>query len=416
MAENKSILITGAGIIGIASAYYLQRAGYRVTLVDRGKPAAACSHGNCGYVCPSHVLPLTEPSALPMALRSFFRPKAPFRVKFRWSPALWKWMVQFALRCHEKQMLAAGQHLKAILDSSMSEYQRLVREENLSCEWTTTGLLYVLRSPAALEAFGKSDAFLSQHFGVAARRIEGRELPDFDPAIQPGLAGAYLYEEDCSVRPDRLASSWVEILKQQGVQVLENHEVRQVSRNGGRILGVETSQGALTADHYLFSVGSWSRFLEKELDCSLPVEPGKGYSVTMKSGPGVPRHSMLFPERKVGVTPFQDGWRLGSMMEFVGHDTSIPDWRILQLKQAAVDYLVQPETGDELERWYGWRPMTWDSLPILGRLPRLENGWVATGHNMLGVSLASGTGRLMAEMIAGEKPHLDVSAFSPSRF
>lgn len=129
-----------------------------------------------------------------------------------------------------------------------------------------------------------------------------------------------------------------------------------------------------------------------------------------------PQYPMLFPQHRVGVTPFEGAYRLGSMMEFVGFDTSIPEARIQQLRYSAEPYLIEPHTEKVIETWYGWRPMTWDSLPVIGRSPTLENTFFATGHNMLGLSLAPATGRLLSELVQGVTPHLDTRAFSPSRF
>ena len=129
-----------------------------------------------------------------------------------------------------------------------------------------------------------------------------------------------------------------------------------------------------------------------------------------------PRYPILFPEHKVGVSPFDGGYRLGSMMEFSGYDTSIPKHRIEQLRDSAKPYLVAPVSGTAQETWFGWRPMTWDSLPIIGPVPRLANVLLATGHNMLGLSLAPTTGRLIAEMVAGRETHIDATPFSPDRF
>jgi D-amino-acid dehydrogenase len=172
----------------------------------------------------------------------------------------------------------------------------------------------------------------------------------------------------------------------------------------------------MSADHYVFATGAWSSQLSAELVCKIPVEPGKGYSVTM-SRPGIsPRHPMLFPEHRVGVTPFDDSYRLGSMMEFSGFDSSIPPHRIQQLQDSAVPYLVEPAGEIIQETWYGWRPMTWDSLPIIGRVPALDNALLATGHNMLGLTLAPATGKLIAELIDEREPHIAIEAFSPSRF
>ena len=418
MIQHKptSVIVIGGGIIGLATSHYLRRAGFDVTVVEKGDFAAACSGGNCGYICPSHVLPLTEPGAIRIAIKSMLQPNAPFRVKPRADPALMKWMLQFARRCTHKQMLAAGVHLKAILDSSMDEYRKLMDAESLHCEWQESGLTYVLRSERAMESFAKTDALLTKHFGVAADRIDGHHLPAFDPALRSDLAGAFHYPCDAMLRPDRLSEQWTQRLRTAGVELVSNCEVAEVRHAGDRIDALVTSQGEMSATHYVLAVGAWSGPLAKQIGLRLPIEPGKGYSVTMVRPEPCPVHPMLFPEHKVGVTPFADGYRLGSMMEFAGFDETIPERRITQLKRSAEPYLRSPHTESETARWYGWRPMTWDSLPIIGPAPNLSNVTVATGHNMLGMSLATGTGKLVAEMLSGDDPHLDVSAFSPSRF
>ena len=410
------VIVVGSGIIGIACAHYLSAAGLRVTVIDQGTIGGACSHGNCGYICPSHVLPLTEPGAIGTALKSLFNPQAPFRVKPRISSAMAKWMWQFARRCNHGQMLAAGQHLKAILDSSMREYKRLMHDEGLPCEWKEIGLLYVLKSEHGMDDFAKTDRLLTEHFGVAARRIEGRDLAAFDPALKPGLAGAFHYPNDASVRPDLLNASWSQRLRQRGVTFIEHCQLQRFEKSKDRVVQLATSQGTMQADRIVIATGAWSARLSAELECSIPIEPGKGYSVTMPRPDPCPRNPMLFPEHRVGVSPFEHGYRLGSMMEFAGFDESIPARRILQLQDSASHYLVSRPQAGEIQTWYGWRPMTWDSLPIIGRTPRLENVYLATGHNMLGMSLATSTGKLIAELISGSPPHLDDAAFSPRRF
>lgn len=415
-ASRPDVIVVGAGIIGIACAHYLSKARRRVTVIDQNRVGGGCSHGNCGYICPSHVLPLTEPGAIGTAIRSLFNPRAPFRVKPRLSPALWNWMWQFARRCNHRQMLTAGGHLKAILDSSMREYRRIVPEESLDCEWKESGLLYVLRTGHGMREFAQTDRLLTDQFGVAAQRIEGEQLPSFDPALKPGLAGAFLYEQDVSVRPDLLNASWSQRLRSQGVSFVEQCRVERVRKSGGNIISLETSRGEMAADRIVFATGAWSPRLSSELECPIPIEQGKGYSVTMARPDPCPRHPMLFPEHRVGVSPFEAGYRLGSMMEFSGYDTTIPPRRIQQLQDSARSYLVAASSGETLETWYGWRPMTWDSLPIIGRAPKLQNAYLATGHNMLGLSLAAATGKLIAELIDGRVPHIDPAAYSPQRF
>ncbi|MEM7316083.1 MAG: FAD-dependent oxidoreductase, partial [Planctomycetota bacterium] len=319
--DPDSVIVVGAGIVGIACAHYLNRAGLKVTVIDRGEFANACSRANCGYICPSHVPPLTEPGAFKVALKSLFNPKSPFRVKPSLSPALLNWMWQFARRCNHAQVLAAGQHLQAILDASMEEYRRLVPEQSLDCEWKEDGLLYVFQTQAGMDAFAEQDALLTEHFDVAANRIEGEALTEFDSGLRSGLAGAFHYPGDTSVRPDLLNSQWIEQLQSRGVEFLENCELQNVDRSANRIERLVTSRGELQAERYLFAMGAWSTRWSEQLGCKIPIQPGKGYSVTMERPDNAPTHPILFPEHKVGVSIFEDGMRLGSMMEFAGYDS-----------------------------------------------------------------------------------------------
>lgn len=415
-SQPNSAIIVGSGIIGIACAHYLSKAGLQVTIIDRKTIAGACSHGNCGYICPSHVLPLTEPGAFRVALKSLFNPSAPFRIKPQMNPAFWNWMWQFARRCTHQQMLTAGKHLKAILDSSMHEYRTLISEEQLECEWTEKGLLYVLQTEKGLHEFAQTDQILSEHFGVQARRIEGTDLNTVDPALKDNLAGAFYYPGDASVRPDLLNAQWAERLKQRGVKFIENCELQSIGKSAGRITHLKTSDGEMEADQIIFATGAWSPRLSAELECPIPIQPGKGYSITMQRPDPCPQYPMLFPEHKVGVSPFQDGYRLGSMMEFTGYNTSIPSHRIQQLRKSAQPYLITPYSEGEQQTWFGWRPMTWDSLPIIGQVPNLTNACLATGHNMLGMSLATATGKLIAELIQQQPTHIDPTPYSPTRF
>ncbi len=415
-SQAKSVVIVGAGIVGIACAHYLSKAGLHVTVIDRKNIAGACSHANCGYICPSHILPLTEPGAIRVALKSLFNRRAPFRIKPRLSPSLWNWMWQFSRRCTHRRMLESAEHLKSILDSSIVEYRRIVAEEHFACEWKDSGLLYVLQTARGMEDFGKTDQILSDHFGVRARHIPGTELPSFDPALKQGLAGAFYYADDASLRPDLLASEWSSRLRDRGVTFVEDCELLTIGKSKGRITCLSTSTGEMPVDRVVFAAGAWSVQLSKQLGCAIPIEPGKGYSVTMTRPDPSPTYPMLFPEHKVGMTPFENGYRLGSMMEFAGFDATIPRHRIAQLRESARPYLVTPFTNETQQTWYGWRPMTWDSLPIIGAVPSCMNAYLATGHNMLGLSLAPATGKLIAEMLCETPTHIDAAAFSPRRF
>ena len=416
ITQKADVVIVGGGIIGIACAHYLSEAGRQVTVIDQGSIGGACSMGNCGYICASHILPLTEPEALWTGIKSLFNPRAAFRIRPSLRPELWLWLLQFMRRCNQRQMLRAGTALQALLESSLQEYRQLMEREKLACEWQQKGLLFVFKGAHGLDQFAAMDRLITEHFGVSANRIEGADLPAMDAALRPGLSGAFHYPDDASLRPDLLNARWVENLRARGVTFVENCSLLDVEKNGAAIQAIDTSSGRLEAGHFVFASGAWSAKLAPLLGCRIPVEPGKGYSITMARPGNCPVHPMLFPEKRVGVSTFEQGYRLGSMMEFAGFDSSIPEHRIRQLRVSAEDYLIEPHADPVLNTWYGWRPMTWDSLPIIGQVPNLNNGYLATGHNMLGLATATGSGRLLAELVQHKPTHIDPQPYRPDRF
>jgi D-amino-acid dehydrogenase len=411
-----TVIVVGAGHIGIACAHYLVRDGYDVTVIDQHEVGGACSQANCGYLAVDHVLPLTQPGKLGEAFTSLFRPRAAFRIRPQLRPELLRWLAEFGRRCTRRKMLAAAGVLHALLDATMHEYRTLLADPRLACEWQDDGLLYVFESKRALGAFAETDALLTREFGVTANFIRGDDLSAFEPALREGLAGAYHSDICGHVRPDRLNASWSAMLEDEGVRFVEHCRLEHVVRNETSIDALATTQGSMQADRYVFATGAWSRRWEEALLCTIPVEPGKGYSVTMTRPESMPGYPMLFPEKHVGVTPFEDGLRIASMMEFAGFDTSIPKFRIRQLQQSARPFLRNPTGPAMEERWYGWRPMTWDSLPIIGRLPALSNALIATGHNMLGLTLAPVTGKLVADLVSERASDLPLDAVSVERF
>ncbi|WDI30128.1 FAD-dependent oxidoreductase [Hyphococcus flavus] len=411
-----SVIVIGAGIIGIACAHYLAAEGRQVTVIDKGSVADGCSYGNCGHILPSHVLPLNSPDAIKNGVLSFFNASAPFRIKPQLKLSFVNWMLQFARYCSQQKILKSAARLKSILDSSFQEFESLLDGGVVDCEWNKCGTLYVYHSQKAFESFEKKNDLLTREFGVSAKKISGNDLANFEPSLKSGLAGGYFYEQDAVVHPSRLATVWARQLQNDGVEFIENCEVTSLEKQGNRIKSVITSKGVFKADEVVLSAGAYSPSLAKEFECAIPVLPGKGYSLTI-ARPGIcPKMSMVAPENNVAITPFEDGLRLGSMMEFVGFNAELPAFRMRQLEECGTTYLHMDKPVIYQEEWFGWRPMTWDSLPIIGRAPNLSNALIATGHCMMGLMLAPATGRLVAEMI-GERPtHIPSAPFSPARF
>ncbi len=210
--------------------------------------------------------------------------------------------------------------------------------------------------------------------------------------------------------------SWREVLTVGGVTIHENRGFRGFRRDNRHAVAALTEQEEFAADAFVVATGAWTPMLNLELGAKVPIQPGKGYSLTMPRPSICPTIPMIFPETRVAVTPFHSGYRIGSTMEFAGYDTTINPGRLQLLRDGAAPYLREPECQPTLEQWYGWRPMTWDSLPIIDRSPATDNVLIAAGHNMLGLSMAPATGKLIAELLGGEKPFLDTSPYRISRF
>jgi D-amino-acid dehydrogenase len=413
--SSPSVVVIGSGVIGTSSGYYLAKAGWAVTIIDQGPPGGGCSHGNCGFVVPSHILPLAEPGAVRRALKGLLARNSPLLVRPRADLGLWYWLWQFARRCNERDAVAAGHGIRALLDSSRSLYAELIASESLACEWETRGLLHVFRTPARLEAFGQTDRLLRHEFGLGAVRYDAESLLALEPSLKPGAAGAWYYAEDAHLKPDKLLVEWQRVLEGLGALIRPNCKAVGFRTERRRARGLLTSTGEISADAFVVATGAWTPMLARSLGSRIPIQPGKGYSITMPRPARCPTRPLIFPEFGVAVTPFQSGYRLGSTLEFAGYDSTLRRDRLDLLRRAAAEYLLEPYGEPVEEEWFGWRPMTYDGKPIIDRSPRMDNVIVAAGHNMLGVSMAPATGKLVAELLGGSAPHMDPRPYGLAR-
>lgn len=411
------VVVVGAGVIGAACAYYLTLSGARVILIDRGEFGRACSHGNCGFVSPSHVLPLCRPGAITSSLKTLFQKNSPFKIRPRLDFQTWSWFMRFAMKCNQTDMIAAGRARHAMLMSSRNLYQELIDSGRLhSCEWEAIGLMFVHHDPHHFEAYEKTNKLMIDEYGLGARRIDADELLNMEPALKPVVSGAWMYECDAHLRPQKLMPVWKELLLRMGVEIREHCEFHDIEVSGTRVRSVETSSGRIEADQVVFATGAWARMMEKRLRTRIPIEPGKGYSITMQRPALCPKYPMIFEDHRVAITPTSGAYRIGSTMEFAGYDTTLRKDRLTLLTETAKFYLHDSLTDAVEEEWYGWRPMSADGVPLVGRVPRFGNVWMAAGHSMLGLSMATGTGKLIAEMITGNDPHLDPHPYRLDRF
>ncbi len=409
-------VVIGGGIIGTLCAYYLTRSGWKITVVDRGTFGQGTSSGNCGLVCPSHVLPLAEPGVIGKTFKALFAKNSPFSIKPRLDPSLWSWLLNFARRCNERNMIDAAGAIQPLLESSLHEYKEMVGSDGIACEWETRGLLFPYKMKEMLDAYDATDHLLTKSFHCHAKKLNGEELVELEPALKLGLAGGWYYDDDAHLRPDRLMASLRSRLEGQGVRFLEHCEFQKFSSESGSARSIVTSHGEITADSFVVAAGALTPMLNQHLGAKIPIQPGKGYSLTMPRPAISPSIPLIFPETRVAVTPFQSGYRLGSTMEFAGYDSTIRKERLQLLKDGATPYLQEPYCDPVEQEWYGWRPMTYDSLPIIDRSPILNNVWIAAGHNMLGLSMAPATGKLIAELWEGAPTHINPTPYRVSRF
>jgi D-amino-acid dehydrogenase len=245
---------------------------------------------------------------------------------------------------------------------------------------------------------------------------EGARLTALEPALRPELAGAWHCPTDAHLRPDRLMAALIPVLRARGVEILEGTTVEGIDVAAGQARGVMTSRGKMQCDLIVLATGAESPKLARLLGFHLPVQPGKGYSITLPRPKRAPQIPLILEESHVAVTPWLSGLRIGSTMEFIGYDRSINPRRIELFKRAAAEHLVDPADGPILEEWYGWRPMTYDELPCIGRAPKVPNVIVAAGHGMIGITSMTATGKLAAELALDVAPHLDPEPYSPRRF
>jgi D-amino-acid dehydrogenase len=384
-------------------------------VIDQAEFGRGCSHGNCGFVCPSHVLPLAGPGALRAALKTLFVRNSPLKVRWRLDPALWNWFWQFARNCNHRDMIASGHAIQPLLQSSRSLYDELIRCELTDIEWEAKGLLFVFRTSGAMEHYVQTDRLLRSEFDLGATRYDGDALTNLEPALKPGLAGGWHYATDGQLRPDKLMFAWRRRLEAMGVEIRERCQLREVGADGRLARRVTTSQGTLVADKIVIATGAWTPRLRHVLGQAIPIQPGKGYSLTMPRPKLCPRLPMIFEEHRVAITPMQTGYRIGSTMEFAGYDPTLNQDRLRLLRDGAAPYLHEPWAEPVTESWWGWRPMTSDSLPFIGPVPRFDNVYVAAGHGMLGVSMSPATGKLIAELMTGQAPHIDARPYRVGR-
>ena len=415
--EGDDILVAGGGAVGLACALAFLEAGRGVRVVEATRIGAGASHGNCGTITPSHAPPLAAPGMVQTALRWMLQPDAPLYIQPRMDPRLWQWLLTFAGRCNVRDWEASARAKSRLLNDSRTRLEAWVRDYALDCEFVPSGEDYVCRTEQRLEYELRQVPFLRE-LGVPVTVVDGPAYEAMEPALKAGVAGAIRFDGDAALRPDRYVAELARAVRERGGEILEGWALEGIDhqRDG---LRVHTSQGVLSAREVVCAMGAWSPKLAGALGMPAlrgAMQPGKGYSITYDPPARVPSRPLMLRERSVCVTAWASGYRLGSTMEFSGFDETLNPRRLAALERGAAEYLHEPVGPVVRERWFGWRPMSCDDIPIIGRVPGREHLWLATGHGMMGIGMSTGTGQLVADLVTGRAPSVDPAPFSPSRF
>ncbi|MBS1683027.1 MAG: FAD-dependent oxidoreductase [Bacteroidetes bacterium] len=407
--------IIGGGIIGLSSAYYLQKSGHEVTVIDQSDLTNGCSYGNAGMIVPSHFIPLAAPGMIAKGIRWMFDSSSPFYVKPRWSGDLVRWGIQFYRHATEAHVQKSAGVLKELSLLSKSLYQTWSKEL-LDFGYNEKGLLMLYQTSDA-EHEEKETARLANQYGIEARVLSADEVQQLETHVRVNVRGGILFPGDAHLTPHLLMESLKNNLNEKA-NFKTNTAVKDFNISEKKIKSVVTNRGEFSFDEIILATGSWSGDVAKKLKLNLPMQAGKGYSFTLPDISKNIQIPSILIEGKVAVTPMGNSLRFGGTMEINGLDHSINMKRVKGIVDTVSRFYpeLKIETPAMEKTWHGLRPCSPDGLPYIGRTPSIQNLTIATGHSMLGISLGPATGKLVSEIINGEKTSIDLSALTPHRY
>jgi D-amino-acid dehydrogenase len=414
------VVVVGAGVVGLACAQALAARGYRVTVIDRSPERRdGCSFGNAGMIVPSHFVPLAAPGMVWLGLKWMFDPESPFWIRPRLDRDLFEWGWRFWRASNRRQVARAEPLLRDLNLASRRCYEQLADATLGIGDFglVKRGLLMLCRTEHGLEEEARF-AGRARELGVPAEVLDARETAAADPGITMAVAGAVRVPLDAHLAPERFLAALAAACRRLGVVFRWETEVERIRVGGRRIEAVESAAACDEADHLVLAGGAWSPALVKSLGLRLPMQAGKGYSLTLEQPPQLPGMCSICTEARLAVTPMGSRLRIGGTMEIAGLDERVDPRRVRGIIRSALAYFPELRESDfaGVEPWKGLRPCSPDGLPYLGRTARYDNLVIATGHAMMGLSLAPITGKIVGQLVAGEGPDHDLALLSPDRF
>ncbi|MDG5490319.1 FAD-binding oxidoreductase [Psychroserpens sp. SPM9] len=412
---SKKIIVIGGGIIGLCSAYYLQKEGHQVTIVDQSNLDAGASYVNAGYLSPSHIIPLSAPGVMKKGLKWMFNASSPLYIKPRLESDFLRWVLAFNKSCNSNHVTKAIPAIKSIALLSQDLYDAIKNEEGFTFQYEKKGLLMLCQTEQMLEEEFKTVQLANQE-GLAAKMMNLEELKALEPNVKIHAKGATFYQCDSHTTPHEFMDEMKAHLKVAGVQFFKNEKVEDIEVSKATIQSITTDKQVLKADEFVLAAGSWSHILSKKLGLKLLLQAGKGYRINTTQNTGITLPAIL-AEAKVAVTPMNGFTRFAGTMEIAGINHNINHIRVEAIAHAASRYYPEVALSSEEKRAAaaGLRPVSPDGLPYIGKSSKCNNLTIATGHAMMGWSMATATGKLVSEIIDTKSTSIATQMFHPDR-
>ena len=418
MSEPR-VVVVGAGVVGLACAWELRRRGADVVVLERASVGGGVSRGNTGWVSPSFTYPLPAPGMVREGLRQLVTGGEAFVLRPSLDPAFVRWLWVFR-RSSSPARFDAGVRALLALNRRTLELFDAYRDAGVGFEMHAAGLLVAARTPDGLDLYRRTFRRLRElgYGGGEIDELDPASLVSLEPALDPaGVAAGLHARVDRFVRPEELTAGLAAHLRDDGVEVREGCELRSLERRDGVWALAATSGAPLAADRLVIAAGLPTAPLLRRLGVRVPLMGARGYSVTVAGRGTPPRHALYLAEAKLGLSPFDGGVRVAGVFELGARNTDVAPGAGERLLAAARPYLAgwQPESDGPVEAWAGLRPATPDGLPLIGALPGLDGVYLATGHGMLGVTLAPATADLLAPLVLEGRAAPELAPFDPAR-